>query len=333
MAGDTLQTPSTADLSNRLFAARGVIYRNVLWSLGACAVPVPVLDVVAIVAVEVKLLAELSALYGVPFREALATKLVLSLLAGVGGHAAGVVVVLSLGKVIPGFGSLLGFATSQLFAGAFTHATGQVYVMHLETGGTLLDLDPRAVRAHFRREFAAGKRIASDLRVTVAAVPTSDTQSTVTAPARPFVIVAAAPEIPAAPEPLASPAATIAAALTSNLQAAPAGVTIVRVHHKGAVKRTRADEYAEIVNHGDAAIDVSGWILDAGDTGQVFTFPSGTTLAPGQVVRVYTDEVHPDTGGFKFGIHRAIWSDHGDRARLRDASGAVVSVFAYGNKQ
>jgi uncharacterized protein (DUF697 family) len=300
VSAETLPTPSS-DPSSRLSAAAAIVHRNVLWTLGACFVPVPALDLVVMTAIQVKMMAELSALYGVPFREALARKLVLSLLATVGGLAAGVVIALSLGKAIPGVGMLLGFASVQLFSGAFTHATGRVYIMHLETGGTLLDFDPRAVREHFRREFAAGKGVARDLRATAAAASAGPS---------------AAPPV--------SPVATTALA---------SGVTISKVHSKGSVKRTQADEYAEITNAGDVSVDLSGWTLDAEGTGQVFTFPAGTQLAPGQVIRVYTDEVHPATGGFKFGIRRAIWNDRGDRARLHDAGGALVSSFTYGNKR
>jgi uncharacterized protein (DUF697 family) len=286
MASELLSTPSTVDSSARILAAREVIQRNLLWAVGASVVPLPVADVLAVLTVQVKMLSELSRLYGVPFREGLARKLVVSLLGSLGGFAAGAAAALGLIKLVPGFGHAFAFAPFQLFAGAFTYACGRVYLLHLESGGTLLDFDPRAMRAHFRREFAAGKGVASAAQR-------------------------------AAEPPVSSRGA----------------VAIVQVHYKGTVKRTQADEYAEIVNNGGAEVDVSGWTLDADATGQTFTFPAGTRLAPGQVVRVYTDEVHPETGGFKFGIRRAIWNDHGDRARLRDAGGTVVSEFAYGNKQ
>lgn len=398
-SGVVVEAAVLEDPATRLYEAERIVHRNVLWGLGACLVPIPVVDVVAVTAVQVKTMAELSALYGVPFRESLARKLVFSLMTGVGGVAVGTLAALSLGKLIPGGGLVVSFAALQLFSGAFSYATGRVYVMHLESGGTLLSFDPRALREHYRREFEVGKRVARDLQrtastsapaqaaetvaattaVSTAAAPVVERTTTQATHARPVVITAAPPVIPdTSPELLRSPAsaavvasvsedamfaaelaiagpppvnaapfepvaelrgasAGVAAALTAGLvdlsAASREGVVITKVHHEGAVKRAQADEYAEIINLGETPIDVSGWTLDADGAGQLFTFPANTTLAAGQVVRVYTDEVHPATGGFKFGIRRAIWNDSGDRARLRDASGAVVSVFAYGDKQ
>ncbi|WAS91519.1 lamin tail domain-containing protein [Nannocystis punicea] len=294
---DTIPTLSSDDSSIRLRAAQEIIHRNILWSLGACAVPLPVADVLALAAVQIKLMRELSALYGVPFRESLAKKIVASLLSSVGGFSAGFVVAASFGKLLPGVGTLLGFMSIQTFAGALTYAMGRVYLMHIESGGALLDFDPRAMRQHFYREFRKGEQVATKL-ASEAAEPS-----------------------------------TVAPAAAADVQASGAGVAIVQIHYKGTAKRRQADEYAEIANNSDTPVDMSGWTLDADGAGQVFTFPPETQLAPGQVVRVYTDEMHPESGGFTFGIHRPIWNDRGDRARLRDKGGAVMSVFTYGDKQ
>jgi Lamin Tail Domain len=115
---------------------------------------------------------------------------------------------------------------------------------------------------------------------------------------------------------------------------APSGpaVAITHVHARGEVRRVQSDEYVEVTNRGLRAHDVSGWRLDAGDGRQSFAFPPGTVLAPGQAVRVYTDEVHPESGGFSYGIGRAIWNDAGDTARLFDAQGTLVSQLGYGSE-
>lgn len=109
-------------------------------------------------------------------------------------------------------------------------------------------------------------------------------------------------------------------------------VHIAAVRNKGEVKRTQADEYVEIVNRGTAAADISGWVLGADDAGQDFAFPPGTTLRPGQRIRVYTDQVHPEWGGLSYGSKRPIWNDKGDEAQLRDTSGELVSAYGYGSK-
>ncbi|MER8235224.1 lamin tail domain-containing protein [Streptomyces sp. NPDC094049] len=108
-------------------------------------------------------------------------------------------------------------------------------------------------------------------------------------------------------------------------------VVIGTVHAKGAVARTQADEYVEITNTGTVAASLTGWRLNAGDTGQDFVFPAHV-LDAGRSVRVYTNEVHPESGGFSFASGRSLWNDAGDVAVLRDASGTTVSTHAYGDK-
>ncbi len=108
-------------------------------------------------------------------------------------------------------------------------------------------------------------------------------------------------------------------------------VHITTVRNKGEVKYTQADEFVEIVNRGTVAANISGWTLGADDAGQDFTFPPGTVLQPGQRIRIYTNEVHPEWGGFSYGSKRPIWNDKGDLAKLRDPSSNVVSEYGYGS--
>jgi Zn-dependent protease with chaperone function len=107
-------------------------------------------------------------------------------------------------------------------------------------------------------------------------------------------------------------------------------VEITKIFYKGKVKRTQSDEYIEITNLGTAPADLSGWSITS-STGnkQSFTFPDGTVLQAGKSFRVYTNEIHPQWGGFSFGSASAIWRDTGDEGRLFDAEGNMVSGIAY----
>lgn len=107
-------------------------------------------------------------------------------------------------------------------------------------------------------------------------------------------------------------------------------VRITHVEHRGKIKRTQSDEYAEITNQGTASAHLEGWTLNAGDSDQDYTFPPGTLLKPGTSLRVYTHEIHPETGGHSFGSKTALWNDGGDTGVLRDQSGALVSQAGYG---
>ncbi|WP_353929298.1 lamin tail domain-containing protein [Okeanomitos corallinicola TIOX110] len=143
-----------------------------------------------------------------------------------------------------------------------------------------------------------------------------------------------APEPRPEPTPEPAPEPTPETPVTDSEEftiTATQGVTISKLLHKGQVKRTQSDEYIEISNTGNSPADISGWkITSAGSSRQVFTFPQGTTLEGGKSFCVYTNEVHPETGGFSFGSKSAIWNDAGDEAKLFDAAGNNVSTLAYG---
>jgi len=157
--------PAAKDESaSRVGRANAIIRRNVLWALGAGIVPIPVVDAIAVSGVQVRMLQDLSDLYGSPFREDAAKKIIGTLLAGLGGVAIGTVLSASVSKLIPGVGTVLGMVTVPLASGAFTHATGKVFLMHFESGGTLLDFDPHAMRAYFKQEFEKAKEVVASVQ-------------------------------------------------------------------------------------------------------------------------------------------------------------------------
>lgn len=158
-------TDSTAANSgSRLEQAKEITRRNVLWALGAGVVPFPVADVLAVMAVQVKLLREFSTLYGVSFTEGVAKKLAASLLSSVGIVGIGSAIGGSLAKLIPGIGTALGLVSVPLLAGMATHATGKVFTMHFESGGTLLDFDPKAMRDYFKQEFEKAREVVAHMQ-------------------------------------------------------------------------------------------------------------------------------------------------------------------------
>jgi len=107
-------------------------------------------------------------------------------------------------------------------------------------------------------------------------------------------------------------------------------VRITYIFYDGVVYRTESDEYVEITNLGDTSQDLEGWVLkDISEGKPAFTFPS-YVLASGAKIRVYTNEIHPEWGGFSFGYGKAIWNntDH-DWAALYNAQGQEVSRKSY----
>jgi uncharacterized protein (DUF697 family) len=155
--------PPTVDTVSRVGRAEAIVRRNVLWSLGAGVVPFPMFDAVAITGVQLKMLAELSELYKLAFTESIAKKILGSLLSSIGGVAIGTVIGSSLVKLVPGVGTALGIMSVPVIGGAATHATGKVFIMHFEAGGTLLDFDPHKMRSHFKQEFEKSRQAVADM--------------------------------------------------------------------------------------------------------------------------------------------------------------------------
>lgn len=145
-----------------LMEADSTIKNYVIAAMALGLVPVPVFDIVAIVAVQLKMIHALTRIYGITFTENVAKSLVLSLIGGILPVTAAASLA-SMIKVFPFAGSLIGGASVCILAGALTYAVGKVFVQHFESGGTLLDFSPSKVRERFRNEFARGKDVAADL--------------------------------------------------------------------------------------------------------------------------------------------------------------------------
>jgi hypothetical protein len=119
-------------------------------------------------------------------------------------------------------------------------------------------------------------------------------------------------------------------------------IEISSIHYRGTVfppdpanhvcyTRVEPDEYVVIKNLSTCYQDMTGWTLkNISKPSPTFKFPP-TYILPGGIVRVYTDEEHPEFGGltFYYGFGD-IWSnDHSDIAVLYDSLGNEVSRKSY----
>jgi len=107
-------------------------------------------------------------------------------------------------------------------------------------------------------------------------------------------------------------------------------IQITHIFYDGLVPNVESDEYVGITNLGDQPQDLAGWVLqDISEGYPSFTFPS-YILAPGKSIRVYTNEYHPEWGGFSFEYGRAIWNNtEPDVAVLYDSQRKEVSRKSY----
>lgn len=154
-AAGRAETTETA--LSRVEQARRIVKRNAYWAVGAGLVPIPIADFVAMTAVQVKMLKELTAHYQLPFFDDKAKTIVGALVTGTGSLAVAGMVARSLVKFVPVVGQAVGAIGVPALSGALTLAIGNLFVMHFESGGTLLDFDVERMRAHFQKEMENAK--------------------------------------------------------------------------------------------------------------------------------------------------------------------------------
>src|SRR6185369_9220759 len=116
--------------------AERIIRSHVMWAMGAGLIPVPIVDLTAITAIQLDMVKQLAALHRASF-SVTEGKALLSALTGTTFAAIGA----SLFKAIPGIGTLLGGVSLSITAGASTYAVGQVIHAQLLATGSLKNID------------------------------------------------------------------------------------------------------------------------------------------------------------------------------------------------
>ncbi len=148
---------------SRLDSANDLVKKWMWWTMGAGLIPVPFVDLAAVSGVQLKMLSDLSELYGIKFSENKGKSIISALLGSIvpnslAGGSVGCIL-----KMIPFFGTVLGGVSMSLFSGAATYAIGKVFIQHFESGGTFLDFDPVKVRDYFNSKFEEGKTVAREM--------------------------------------------------------------------------------------------------------------------------------------------------------------------------
>jgi uncharacterized protein (DUF697 family) len=147
-------------MDDRMAEAMGIVRRAAGWSAGAGLIPIPIADIGAIAAVQVKMIRDLATLYGTDFPDvrskAIAGSIGASILPylltlGSSGY------LLSMAKAIPIIGWPIAIAAMPGFASASTYAVGKVVAQHFAGGGSLLDFDAESKKAEIAKEFTAAR--------------------------------------------------------------------------------------------------------------------------------------------------------------------------------
>ncbi|KAK1737917.1 hypothetical protein QTG54_011211 [Skeletonema marinoi] len=175
-----------------------------------------------------------------------------------------------------------------------------------------------------------------------ASAPTAPTTTASNLPSQKELLDKSSSSTPTPSSPTAAAATTPS---TASKSAAPAtatklgtGITISSINYDGQVPKTESDEYITILNNSKSPMDISGYyiyVATSGTQGPTFTFPKATknnnptVLKAGESVRIYTNEIHKESGGYSFGSGKAIWSNKGGLAVLKDGAGKKIGEFKY----
>ena len=156
-------TESLSAIKGREERLEKLAKHHILASMGVGLIPVPLVDVVALMGVQLNMIRKLAAEYGIPFKQDSGKSIVTSLVGGLLSTELGITFC-SLIKCIPVIGQTTGAVTMPVISGAITYAIYKVFVQHFESGGTFLDLDPSKVKSYFTEQFIKGKKIVTDLK-------------------------------------------------------------------------------------------------------------------------------------------------------------------------
>jgi uncharacterized protein (DUF697 family) len=144
---------------NQLARSDALISDHVVYSMAAAMIPIPLVDVGAVAAVQLDLIQGLAECYEVKY-ERERGKAIISSLVGAGLPRIGA----SAFKVIPGLGTLIGGVAQVVLSGAATYAVGNVFRIHFQREGRFDDFDADSLRSLYREYFEKGKEVAESLR-------------------------------------------------------------------------------------------------------------------------------------------------------------------------
>jgi uncharacterized protein (DUF697 family) len=137
--------------------AETTVQRYMLGAVGVGLVPLPLVDMAALVGLQLKMLHSLATVYKVEFSSQLGKSFIASLLGGGMPVSLSFQVARFAVKRIPLYGWVAGLISTSVFGGASTYAIGKVFIQHFESGGTFLTFDPQQVKDYYAQQFARGK--------------------------------------------------------------------------------------------------------------------------------------------------------------------------------
>ena len=129
-----------------------IVRRHLAWAIGGGLIPVPIVDIAAVTAIQVDMIKQLCALYNVEFSEAAGKSWISTLAVNSATHIGA-----SIFKAVPGVGTIGGGLMMGGLSAATTYGIGQVAIRHFEAGGDMTDMKPEHYRTYFNEKVEEGK--------------------------------------------------------------------------------------------------------------------------------------------------------------------------------
>lgn len=141
-------------MSNKREQADAIVRKHLLLSIGGGLIPIPLVDMAAVTALQVSMLEQLADLYGIGYNRSIAKSFIAALTGSTAAKLGS-----SLIKAIPGVGTLIGGVAMSATSGASTYAVGQVAISQFEAEGTLADVDIDEAKVAYEEAFEEGKEV------------------------------------------------------------------------------------------------------------------------------------------------------------------------------
>lgn len=135
------QAEPMSHISARATAPALIITKHCRYASAVGLIPIPLVDIAAMTAVRVNMVAELAAHYGLDFDRQFAKSLVASIVAAISGRVVAFRVARQLLRAVPSIGTAARLIVEPMSAYGATWTVGQLFDQHFAKGGTLFDFD------------------------------------------------------------------------------------------------------------------------------------------------------------------------------------------------
>ncbi|MFH0997747.1 MAG: DUF697 domain-containing protein [Pseudomonadota bacterium] len=139
--------------------ADNTIKNYIILAMGTGLIPSALVDIVAITALEVKMIGDLARVYDFPIPYRLVRyKILISLIGSIGPVYLSAKMHAAL-KSVPLIGHAVYVGMLSITGGAAMYAVGKIFQKHYESGGTFLSSENSILRNYFREKYQEGKKI------------------------------------------------------------------------------------------------------------------------------------------------------------------------------